>query len=154
MDSFVFHQVKNPIPKRSGLVPAVSNVSNIEDAFEYIKSHQDDYIGYFKLDEVFEAEIKEALTGHKILYRCISAKDISDIDQGDLGLYWTWDRDKAQCYWGSEDESKFILKARFDDADVDWLETVEQYLKPQYAGESEIRLKKDAIVDLLDIQEL
>lgn len=58
------------------------------------------------------------------------------------GMYWTWDHDAAQTYWGSNNSKKvpLILCGKVAVQDVDWVETV--YKNGYYLNEEkEVRIK-------------
>ena len=113
---------------------------HIDKAVQYIKDNWSDYSGFMEPDEVIVREIKDAIKGQKYIYRSIEVESLDDINLRDTGIYWTWDEDKASSYWGDEDY-RIILQAKINPSEVNWVETVEQYIKPQYA-EDELRTKK------------
>lgn len=122
---------------------------DLQQAIEHIKNNQSDYVGYLPI-EALEDEILEELSGHEFIYRAVDAPSLDKIDVENLGRYWTHNPDKAKAYWGDNKET-FVFKALFNPSEVDWLETVEQYLKPQYAGEDEIRLLEGITPEVINI---
>lgn len=115
------------------------------------------YSGFRQMTPSMEKEVIETFspvtTG--FIFRAIRAKNKESINTKDAGIYWTFDPNAPSAYWGDKDDGLFIIVAKAKDSDIDWLGTVEQYMKPQYA-ESEVRLKKGSspkIVEIFDDME-
>ena len=138
-------------------VLAKRHTRDIEEAFATIRDNWADYSGFKKPSESNEKEFKQEFETIDTIYRCIA----SDGKEGYLpenlkkrgtGIYWTWNEDSAHCFWGDDDlDYRAILTAKIDGSEVDWLATVEQFLKPQYA-EDEVRLKPNAKVTITYIE--
>lgn len=71
----------------------------------------------------------------------------SDITKnfGGVGVYWTWDRDKAEAYWAGSAGHSITLIGKVSTNDVDWEETM---YKSAYnlREEREIRIKDQGAV--------
>lgn len=75
------------------------------------------------------------------IYREISAGDIASVRVGKIGVYWSFDPDKAEAHWGRGGEPKYLVSAEVDEGSVDWLATVELNLDWNTGqDEAEIRL--------------
>jgi hypothetical protein len=110
----------------------------IKKAFNYIRENWEDYSGYMPPSESIEKEFLADYGDIQNVYRCISTDSLENIDYSNLGIYWTFNKERAKAYWG--DERYFVyFTAKVKGPEIDWIATVEQYLKPQYA-EDEVRL--------------
>lgn len=111
------------------------------------------------LDEIKNAEF----LGEKlVIYRCISVKNpgaFADmLRQGDtspkypgLGIYWSWDPGKAECYWGRHDKDVFV-RAMVSLDSVDIKGTVFSNFTPSTGpDEYEIRLFENEPAWLLGV---
>jgi hypothetical protein len=129
-----------------------ASIHGPNDAIAYIKNNADKYVGFFKIDNDTEKELINNFKNitSKFIYRALRVNSEKDIDKNKLGIYWTFDKYKAKAYWGDGD--LFVLiKAKVTNNDIDWLGTIEQYLKPQYSGEDEVRLKENARPRIISI---
>ena len=118
----------------------------IKEAFQYIRNNWGDYSGYMPPSESIEKEFLADYGNISNIYRCISTDSLEDIDYGNLGVYWTFNKDRAKAYWG--DERYFVyFTAKVKGPQIDWVSTLEQYLKPQYA-EDEVRLIEGSELDV------
>ena len=121
-----------------------------EKAFTKVKKDFEDgsLVGFMNPSK-YEDDIRSELGSllGKPIYRAVRVNDEGHLDPKKIGIYWTWDIDKAVAYWGSGD-IKITLETTATDSIIDWESTIEQFLKPQYAGECEVRLKPKARVDI------
>jgi hypothetical protein len=129
--------------------------SDLDVAISYIKSHKEDYSGeWLNIDNPkIETEIRQDLTDiwKKPLYRLIALDSKEDLDTTSLGIYWTYNKDRAKAYWG-EGKVRLLLTAKVKENDIDWLATVEQHLKIKYSGEDEVRLLEKAKPKVVKIE--
>ena len=130
------------------------NVNTLDAAINSLKEQWSDYgSGYLNLNNPqIEQEIREDLTDiwKKPLYRMVRTKT-QEIDKKRLGIFWTYNKDRAKAYWG-EGEYLALLTTHVAEKDIDWVSTVEQHLKPKYAAEDEVRLHQGAVPKLADIK--
>lgn len=85
------------------------------------------------------------------LYRVITAPDDWQPDPNrHPGIYWSWDEEAAQAHWGNHNgtNTEWMLEAAVDEDAVDWIETLARNVMPVWEEEREIRLKKDAPVEI------
>lgn len=84
------------------------------------------------------------------IYRMITApEDWEPEPDGSLGIYWSWDRDYAHTFWGSDmgnnpngDNTKWLITATATSDDLDWFTTLVANAQPSFENEREITLKK------------
>lgn len=120
---------------------------DLDVAIRYIKSHKEDYSGEWlnidntKVEEDIRKDLNNVWT--KPLYRLIAIDAEEDFDENSIGIYWTYNKDRAKAYWG-EGKVKILLTAKVIESDIDWMATVEQHLKIKYSGEDEVRLLEKA----------
>ena len=92
--------------------------------------------------------------GKMVLYRCITVHDADKYlaelgKRQSVGVYWTFDKKYAKCYWGNERDT-VVLVGLVDPKDVD-LETT-LVTNTAYSGtEHEIRVKKGAAIELTQV---
>lgn len=122
------------------------------------KYNAGDYVGFFPPKESMIREANQnwqpILDGSGYIYRAISLPEKNLDLNRPVGIFWTWNPDRAHVYWGdlSEDQWIAVLTARVTPDAVDWLGTIEQEMSHQYSGEDEIRLKEGAAVELQEIE--
>jgi hypothetical protein len=121
-----------------------------EKALEKVKKSYEEgglvgFMSPLKYEDDIRSEIG-SLNG-KPIYRAVRVNEEGQLDPKKIGIYWTWDIDKAVAYWGTGDV-KITLETVATDSIIDWESTIEQWLKPQYAGECEVRLKPKAQLDI------
>lgn len=76
------------------------------------------------------------------VYRTISLESLRDLKTKGIGIYWSWDESKAEAHWGNGG-TQYTLRARVNDADVDWNRTLYANLDPSLGEEeAEITLKE------------
>lgn len=121
-----------------------STASRFDKALESIKNEYDNgnLIGYLNPHHFEDEIIKDFINidGKKI-YRAINSK-LENINKDEIGIYWTWDIEKANNHWGNSNENFIILESKVKDEMIDWEETICMSLNPRYSGECEIRLIK------------
>jgi len=64
-----------------------------------------------------------------------------------LGIYWSWDKNAAEPYWGYNDKEFSIpmtLQSSVNINDIDWVPTFKGNMHPNYEEEKEITIKKGA----------
>jgi len=155
----------------------------MKGVIEYYDVDIDDYVHYYqeRYPNMSEKEIKEMviqelrkeyednydnwiwkykMSGFPItLYREIILSD--GARYGDIGEYWTDDKDKAESHWGGswstdkQDKRRSItLKTEAQRDDINWEETIDVNMSPSLGEEEqEIRLKKGIpilITEVLD----
>lgn len=107
---------------------------------------------------------REAVVEHEklVVYRCLEhprpdlllRKIVSgrgDAYKGRLGVYWTFMRSAAQCYWGSGTLPELYLTGLADPSSIDVKRTVFANFNPDVGlDEAEIRLKEGAPVVIVE----
>lgn len=102
-----------------------------------------------------------------IVYRCLSVADQDEflfhIAHGEpaegydgLGVFWSWDKDKAGCHWGSgssgQGSGDVVVEALVSTSDVDIAATLELNLSPSTGeDEAEIRVKEGCKLEVLGV---
>jgi len=102
-----------------------------------------------------------------IIYRCISPDDEDEflfhIAHGEpieghegLGIFWSYDREKAGCHWGSgsshQSSGDVVVEALVSVNDIDVYRTLILNLNPSLgAEEAEIRVKEGAKLEVLGV---
>lgn len=131
------------------------SIRTLEDALTHIKRNWSDYSGQWRniLDPDVENEIKDIYknVAQKPIYRMLRLDSFDEFNKDDLGIYWTYNKDKAKAYWGNG-KYLVLLTARVSDNDIDWVGTIECQLKPSTAGEEEVRLKETAKPKIIRIE--
>jgi hypothetical protein len=62
-----------------------------------------------------------------------------------LGIYWTYDENKTNSYWGYTDNNNhIIIKSKIKLKFINWLDTIRMNINPKYEKEKEIRLFKNS----------
>lgn len=128
--------------------------NRFEQALKKIQEDYDKgiYTGYLNPKE-YEDELRSEL-GHlvgKPIYRAVRLNHENMLDRKNIGIYWTWDKDRAVTYWGHEGDMVVSLEAKATEDNIDWEATIEQWMKPQYNGECEVRLKPKSNIDVSNI---
>lgn len=104
----------------------------------------------FEVFKTFIRELKQHLQedgGNVILYRCVSA---NDIDLGRAGVYWSYRRTGAKCYWAGSKLEKAVIEAEVPISSIDlWASLVINLVDT--VDKWEIRLKNRAHVKVLKI---
>jgi GNAT superfamily N-acetyltransferase/2'-5' RNA ligase len=71
------------------------------------------------------------------IYRCVTLNSIDDFDPSAAGIFWTWNIDAPEAYWGEHGhQNSVVLKAFAKPGDVDWKTTITKNLHPS-RGEDE-----------------
>lgn len=70
-----------------------------------------------------------------------------------LGIYWTYDKSKAEAYWGHDKfkDISVIITAAIKDNQVNWVETLQQNTDMFFSHEKEIRLFKNTPIQIIEI---
>jgi hypothetical protein len=69
-----------------------------------------------------------------------------------LGIYWSWSDDGAETHWGDYNKkNEAIIEAEIDEKYINWIETLEMNLHPNFSEEKEIRLFKNTPIKILSI---
>jgi len=90
------------------------------------------------------------LDGRLVVWREVKLKTSKDkINTDKVGVYWSWDKEKAQSWWGKHEHS-VMLKATVDLSSIDIHMTLASNLYKEHILENEIRLKSGAKVQLLE----
>lgn len=112
---------------------------------------------YNDIYEVFNL-IDDCIYNGKIkLYRLITVGDnwLNHLStQGKrLGIYWTFDREKAEAYWADSSKSNTaLIEIEINEKYVDWDVTFKQLTSPSYSEEKEIRLFKNTPINILSLE--
>jgi 8-oxo-dGTP pyrophosphatase MutT (NUDIX family)/oligoribonuclease (3'-5' exoribonuclease)/predicted nucleotidyltransferase len=91
------------------------------------------------------------------LYRGISENSVQKIDFNRLGVYWTWDKEKASNYSGKNTDKKlFIIKAKVPFKSIDFDKTLRKLVWQGYEraeSEHEFELKPRAPIEVVMIND-
>jgi len=143
--------------KWPGKIKSLSSVKSFEEALQIVKDNEakgDVYHGFLPVKPAVEKElrgVREKILKNGI-FRGVRAKDKESINLKRVGIFWSWDKEHAVSYWGDTKDTLFTISADVTDKDIDWVATIEQFLKPQYA-EDEVRLFKNATPKITKIEE-
>lgn len=69
-----------------------------------------------------------------------------------LGIYWTYDKETADAYWGKNKPFTIIISIEIDENYIDWDETLALNMNPTYSTEKEIRLFKNTPIKINSIE--
>jgi hypothetical protein len=91
------------------------------------------------------------------IYRAITVDDnwIQHlVTQGKrLGIYWSWDKSGADAHWGYNSNKKTaVVKIEIDEKYIDWVNTLQMNMHPNYTHEKEIRLFKNTKIKIKSIK--
>lgn len=119
-----------------------------------------------RLDNFYDEFLAKSSESHGLLhvFRCLSVHDpeafafeiasgVVDPKYKGVGIYWSWDRRRADCHWGSGGPlAKVYLVGRVHPRDVDIKQTLLLNADPDIgAEEAEVRLRPRAPVEVLGI---
>lgn len=156
-NSFYLESLLQEFIESEGYSENKEEIINSKEFLEYLSSILEEYLGDAKSNLLQVIDYK---TGKICIYRALRVEDkwIEHLkSQGKhLGIYWTWDKEKAEVYWGLEDEevdSKVyaIIEAEVDEKNVNWEETIEMNANPHYYQECEIRLFKNTPISIKNV---
>jgi len=71
-----------------------------------------------------------------------------------IGVYWSWDKDKAECHWGFHDGhgDEISILAWIDTKNIDYEATVVLNLAPPSGPEeAEVRVKEGSNVKVIEV---
>jgi len=97
------------------------------------------------------------MNGKLVVYRCIQLDDpeayVKNIIPGkSLGIYWTWDYESAECYWGKGEGTDVILTGLVGLSAINIERTVVMNLRPDIGdAEREITLREGEPISLTDV---
>lgn len=126
-------------------------IKDSEEFFQYIKQGLQ-----IKLEDLWY-DINERIDkyGYIEIYRAMSVDDnwIEHLQkQGKrLGIYWSWDINRAEAHWGFNHQKEVILTAIINEKYINWKETFELNLDLSLADEKEIRLYKNTPLEITNI---
>lgn len=69
-----------------------------------------------------------------------------------LGIYWTYDKEAADAYWGKNKPFTIIISIEIDEKYINWKETLALNMNPTYSTEKEIRLFKNTPIKINSIE--
>lgn len=72
------------------------------------------------------------------------------------GIYWSWDQDAAEAHWGSyrDDHVVWEITADIPESSIDKVMTLVMNAHPDYEEEREVRIFKDAPVEIVGVRRL
>lgn len=72
------------------------------------------------------------------------------------GIYWAWDQDAAEAHWGdgNQDNVTWEMTANLPVSIIDWVTTLVMNANPSYEQECEIRVNKDAPIEVISCRRL
>ncbi len=135
-----------------------SAINDLESAIDEFRDHQADYVGYLKMTDSVAQDLRNDLErADRIpIYRCVSFDDkdlfLKGLQSHGTGIFWSFNPDKAVCYWGDKDNPFYAILTGIAGDSVDWLGTVEQHMRPSTAGEDEIRLLPHKSVQVKEVE--
>lgn len=124
-------------------------VLNSPEYFSFIKDELERHLDAAKENIYDKIDYSNRIT----IYRAIIVDDnwLQHLKtQGKrLGIYWSWDADGAEAYWGDDSKKKkAVMEVEIDEKYVDWKRTLELNANPSFSQEKEIRLFKNTPIRL------
>lgn len=86
------------------------------------------------------------------VYRAVRLDSLDELRLDRLGLYWTWDEEAAEPYWGEGRGKDYIIEGIVDRGDVDWGETLRA--NARHPEEKEVSIKEGAPIDVVSVREV
>lgn len=103
-------------------------------------------------DSIYDSE-RKGNTEKMLVYRAVtlpeSIENLEELQRAGVGVYWTYDFDKAEAYW-SEFNKEFILSAYANVNCIDWETTVHHTLYG-LRQEREVRMYDGADLELVGV---
>lgn len=173
-----FQQILNDILDDNNLEYLNGNYNMFDlylDSFKSSLSDEEyDEFGYYSKDEIFSMPeflnfVKQQLTNeykekiNKILskfknnkiviYREITVPKSWRPDSKNLGVYWSWDENAAEAFWGENGKGykNYLLVGEVDESNINWDETIMKNINPVLENECEIEVKQNASIKLLKV---
>jgi hypothetical protein len=137
--------------------------NELEDEDEDEITETEDFIEFLRSELKQNLDnVSDSISGkidnitHKItLYRVMTVDSnwIAHLkNQGKrLGIYWSWDADAAEAHWGDHNKKAVKIEIDIDEKYVNWKETLELNIHPNYMDEKEIRLYKNTQIKIKSI---
>ncbi len=135
------------------------NNNEIEDSDDIDEEGFEDYMKN-ELEnnfEVFQYTIDDLIDDNNeiTIWRAMTVDDnwLSKLEKGSIriGEFWSWSESGAEAHWSEGHENKVVLKAKIKEYYVDWKETYELNIHPNYNEEKEIRLFKNTLIRLEEV---
>jgi hypothetical protein len=118
-----------------------------EEQFESLPRSQQRKLVFEHAENELEGAYMDLVYNHEQrqfpleIYRVVKLRSITDLRPNELGIYWTWDENAADAYWGMSSGEKYVIRALVQNRDIDWRGTLEANLHSSIgADEREIRL--------------
>lgn len=131
------------------------NIVNSKDYFLFVKNELK--ISFEKAQDEIYSSLDYINNNYFKIYREIhvDSKWVDNLSKNikRLGIYWTYDKNRAEAYWG-HDKSKNIvvtITAVIRENQVNWVETLQQNTDMYFSDEKEIRLFKNTPIQLIEI---
>jgi hypothetical protein len=87
------------------------------------------------------------------VYRAVRLDSLDELRLDRLGLYWTWDEEAAEPYWGEGSTGKdYIIEGIVDRDHVDWGETLRA--NARHPDEKEVSIKAEAPIYVVSVREM
>lgn len=131
--------------------PSTVATTSFEEALKKVKEDYKNgvYSGYIDPTKN-EDELRKDLEGlaRSTIYRGVRLDHENKLNKKDIGIYWTWDRNKVSTYWGDRSKTLVTLEGIATDENIDWHATIEHWIHPRGNGECEVRLKPKSKIDI------
>jgi hypothetical protein len=135
------------------------SMNDIEDSDDIDEEGFEDYMKN-ELEnnfEVFQYTIADLIDENDeiTIWRAMTVNDewLSKLEKGNIriGEFWSWSESGAEAHWSEGHDNTVVLKAKIKEYYVDWKETFELNIHPNYYEEKEIRLFKNTPLRLEEV---
>lgn len=123
--------------------------------FDYVNSQRRKEIIKAYLSNNIEIVLEDLSSfNFNFLYRSIYVKKDALINKASYGLFWSTCSSTTPCVPNPGSSfSEVLLTIKFDESQINWLETVRSRLDPLFGDkEQEIQLKKDVKIKLMNVE--
>lgn len=126
-----------------------------------LKKYMQDKFKDFHSDFSHKAEDKGS---YLHVARCISVNDVDDFvgkiskgeylsGYGGVGVYWSWDTNNTECYWGKSGQQPVIINGLVDVRNIDIKSTIMTNLHPSLGErETEIKVRDNNPIRILNLK--
>jgi hypothetical protein len=76
---------------------------------------------------------------------------LRSIEEQNLGIYWSWNKDAAEPHWGYNQTTKkleVIIESSINEDQIDWIKTLQLNINYSSEEEKEVRLFKDTLLKI------
>jgi hypothetical protein len=162
-DKFIRNYIDNG--DADNIINWFQQINDLEDEDEDIVKDSTEFFEFIKQELTIHLEEAKENIYHKIdddngtitLYRAMTVKHdwLTHLEKegNRLGIYWSWDENAAEPHWGYSNTSNTVLiEIEINEKHINWKETLEMNLHPNYSEEKEIRLFKNTPIKIKSIK--